>query len=133
MKGPSPRHKTPHGRLYTSASFAGISHSPYLELSPTGRSTVPRGERVGLMDWMSKSEERLVFPPRREFNRYSDPRASSQNFVDTERIRCGLDVRTTVYYLHYDCGKYQLLMIHMQIMLRNIPNKIDQVNPIYTT
>ncbi|KAL2216889.1 meiosis protein MEI2 [Thermoascus aurantiacus ATCC 26904] len=107
LKGPSPHHKTPYGRLYASASFAGITHSPYLELSPTGRSTVPRGERVGLMDWLSKSEERLVFPPRREFNRYSDPRSSNQNFVDTERIRRGLDVRTT-------------------IMLRNIPNKIDQ-------
>jgi len=105
LKGPSPHHKTPYGRLYASASFAGITHSPYLELSPTGRSTVPRGERVGLMDWLSKSEERLVFPPRREFNRYSDPRSSNQNFVDTERIRRGLDVRTTVRSLHYHNGK----------------------------
>ncbi|GFG18843.1 meiosis protein MEI2 [Aspergillus udagawae] len=80
---------------------------PYMELSPTGRSTVPSGEHAGLMDWMSRAGEKTLHSPRREISRYPDARVISQNAVDIERIRLGLDVRTT-------------------IMLRNIPNKIDQ-------
>ncbi|KAL4877640.1 hypothetical protein BJY04DRAFT_209739 [Aspergillus karnatakaensis] len=79
----------------------------YMELSPTGRSTIPPGEHAGLMDWMTKAGEPILPSPRREVSRYTDLRLSNQNAVDVERIRLGLDVRTT-------------------IMLRNIPNKIDQ-------
>ncbi|KAL2830632.1 RNA recognition motif 2-domain-containing protein [Aspergillus pseudoustus] len=83
------------------------SCAPYMELSPTGRSTIPPGEHAGLMDWMTRAGENIIPSPRREVARYPDIRLSNQNAVDTERIRLGLDVRTT-------------------IMLRNIPNKIDQ-------
>ncbi|KAL4914291.1 hypothetical protein BDW62DRAFT_220252 [Aspergillus aurantiobrunneus] len=83
------------------------SRAPYMELSPTGRSTIPPGEHAGLMDWMTRAGERILPSPRREMTRHSDLRLSNQNAVDVERIRLGLDVRTT-------------------IMLRNIPNKIDQ-------
>ncbi|KAE8145548.1 meiosis protein MEI2 [Aspergillus avenaceus] len=83
------------------------SRTPFMELSPTGRSTVPPGEHAGLMDWMSKSGEKLLPSPHRDNSRFSDFRVNNQNAVDIERIRLGLDVRTT-------------------IMLRNIPNKIDQ-------
>ncbi|KAK2761399.1 hypothetical protein FQN54_001921 [Arachnomyces sp. PD_36] len=94
----------PVPRMYPSRSAASIPSSPYVQLSPTGRSTIPIGDPV---DWSPKRDE-LSFRPRNEFQtRYHDQRSSNQNFVDTERIRCGLDVRTT-------------------IMLRNIPNKIDQ-------
>ncbi|OJJ84919.1 putative meiosis protein MEI2 [Aspergillus glaucus CBS 516.65] len=83
------------------------TRTPCMELSPTGRSTVPQGEHADLMDWMSKTGENVLPSPRRELGRYSDSRPGNQNAVDVERIRLGLDVRTT-------------------IMLRNIPNKIDQ-------
>ncbi|KAJ9272213.1 hypothetical protein DTO212C5_1718 [Paecilomyces variotii] len=109
MRQISPLRGNAGNHLYPSStmgSLGRVPHSPYFELSPTGRSTVPRGERAGLMEW-TRFEERNVYPPRAEISRYSDPRSTNQNFVDVERIRCGLDVRTT-------------------IMLRNIPNKIDQ-------
>ncbi|KAL3455636.1 hypothetical protein BJX64DRAFT_281943 [Aspergillus heterothallicus] len=83
------------------------SRAPCMELSPTGRSTIPHGEHAGLMDWMTRAGENFITSSRREIGRYPDLRLSNQNAVDTERIRLGLDVRTT-------------------IMLRNIPNKIDQ-------
>ncbi|KAE8377921.1 meiosis protein MEI2 [Aspergillus bertholletiae] len=83
------------------------SRSPFMELSPTGRSTVPPGEHAGLMDWMSRAGEEVLLSPCRDIGRFPELRANSQNAVDIERIRLGLDVRTT-------------------IMLRNIPNKIDQ-------
>jgi hypothetical protein len=67
-----------------------------MELSPTGRSTVPSGEHAGLMDWMSRAGEKNLNSPRREISRYPDARVISQNAVDIERIRLGLDVRTTV-------------------------------------
>jgi hypothetical protein len=70
--------------------------TPYMELSPTGRSTVPSGEHAGLMDWMSRAGEKNLNSPRREISRYPDARVISQNAVDIERIRLGLDVRTTV-------------------------------------
>ncbi|KAL4801735.1 hypothetical protein BDV18DRAFT_164780 [Aspergillus unguis] len=91
----------------TSWSSPRASRAPYMELSPTGRSTIPSGEHVGLMDWMTRAGERILPSPRREVSRYPDLRLTNQNAVDVERIRLGLDVRTT-------------------IMLRNIPNKIDQ-------
>lgn len=81
--------------------------TPYMELSPTGRSIVPSGEHVGLMDWMSRAGEKNLHSPRREISRYPDARVISQNAVDIERIR----------------------LLNFQIMLRNIPNKIDQVSP----
>ncbi|EAW08594.1 putative meiosis protein MEI2 [Aspergillus clavatus NRRL 1] len=94
---------------YRNSSYVS-GHSfrtPYMELSPTGRSTVPSGEHADLIDWMSRAGEGILPSPRREITRYPDARIISQNAVDIERIRLGLDVRTT-------------------IMLRNIPNKIDQ-------
>lgn len=69
---------------------------PYMELSPTGRSTVPPGEHAGLLEWMSRAGEKILVSPRRELSRYADLRVSNQNAVDIERIRLGLDVRTTV-------------------------------------
>jgi hypothetical protein len=74
---------------------------PYMELSPTGRSTVPSGEHAGLMDWMSRAGEKTLHSPRREISRYPDARVISQNAVDIERIRLGLDVRTTVCMIGY--------------------------------
>lgn len=71
-----------------------------MELSPTGRSTVPSGEHAGLMDWMSRAGERILPSPRREISRYPDLRSNNQNAVDIERIRLGLDVRTTVCVVH---------------------------------
>ncbi|KAL4944743.1 hypothetical protein BDV06DRAFT_232684 [Aspergillus oleicola] len=85
----------------------GNSRASYMEPSPTGRSTIPPGEHAGLMDWMTRAGERILPSPRREATRYPELRLNNQNAVDVERIRLGLDVRTT-------------------IMLRNIPNKIDQ-------
>jgi len=67
-----------------------------MELSPTGRSTVPQGEHADLMDWMSRAGENVLPSPHRELGRYSDSRPGNQNAVDVERIRLGLDVRTTV-------------------------------------
>ncbi|PWY64292.1 meiosis protein MEI2 [Aspergillus heteromorphus CBS 117.55] len=95
--------------LAKNSSWSSIrsGRASYMELSPTGRSTVPSGEHASLMDWMSTAGERILPSPRRELSRYHDLRLGSQNAVDIERIRLGLDVRTT-------------------IMLRNIPNKIDQ-------
>ncbi|PGH27933.1 hypothetical protein AJ80_00483 [Polytolypa hystricis UAMH7299] len=92
----------PHVRRLTASSPLD---SPRLELSITGRSTVPVGERDTLMPWSPRFDD--GFGSRQRPERYLDARSNSQNYVDIERIRCGLDVRTT-------------------IMLRNIPNKIDQ-------
>ncbi|KAK2734017.1 hypothetical protein FQN57_001886 [Myotisia sp. PD_48] len=84
-----------------------MSTAPYMELSPTGRSTIPIGD-PSVMTWNRKSDEGQGFRPRHSIGRSShDSRPMNQNYVDIDRIRLGLDVRTT-------------------IMLRNIPNKIDQ-------
>ncbi|PGH14426.1 hypothetical protein AJ79_03069 [Helicocarpus griseus UAMH5409] len=83
-----------------------LSPSPYHELSPTGRSIIPIDDHVATMDWLPKNDGGF-YRPRHDFGRHGDSRSNNQNFVDIERIRCGVDVRTT-------------------IMLRNIPNKIDQ-------
>lgn len=104
---------------------------PYMELSPTGRSTVPPGEHASLLEWMSRAGEKILVSPRRELSRYADLRVSNQNAVDIERIRLGLDVRTTVRsdYCNFHGGLSILTLT--QIMLRNIPNKIDQVRPVH--
>jgi hypothetical protein len=72
-----------------------------MELSPTGRSTIPTGEHAGLMDWMTRAGENIIRSPQREATRYPDLRLSNQNAVDAERIRLGLDVRTTVRCTRY--------------------------------
>ncbi|KAE8348483.1 meiosis protein MEI2 [Aspergillus coremiiformis] len=100
------RYETPCPRS-TSWNPSRHNRAPFMELSPTGRSTVPPGEHAGLMDWMFRAGERLLPSPRRDNSQFSELRVNNQNAVDIERIRLGLDVRTT-------------------IMLRNIPNKIDQ-------
>lgn len=81
------------------------NHAPYMELSPTGRSTIPPGEHAGLIDWMTRAGEKILPSPRRELTRYPDLRPSNQNAVDIERIRLGLDVRTTVSTI--SCINYQ--------------------------
>ena len=96
---PSREEFSPHETSFNkNASWASNrpSRASYMELSPTGRSTVPPGEHASLMDWMSKAGERILPSPRRELGRYPDLRMGSQNAVDIERIRLGLDVRTTV-------------------------------------
>ncbi|EEP78320.1 predicted protein [Uncinocarpus reesii 1704] len=80
----------------------------YVELSPTGRSTIPIGDPVSELTWLRRSDNNLSSRPRHDFGRRHEPRPNNQNYVDIEKIRLGLDVRTT-------------------IMLRNIPNKIDQM------
>lgn len=77
-----------------------------MELSPTGRSTIPSGERASLMDWISASEDGSLSSSGRELSRYTDLRPGNQNAVDIERIRLGLDVRTTVCIL-LRCFKYR--------------------------
>lgn len=76
-----------------------MSPSPYHELSPTGRSIVPIDDHVATMGWMPKGDDSFNFRPRHELSRHSDPRSNNQNFVEIERIRCGVDVRTTVGFL----------------------------------
>lgn len=75
-------------------SSGQISGSPYFELSPTGRSTIP----IGDSPWTPMFDDRIGFRSRPESGRYHDPRSVSQNYVDIDRIRCGLDVRTTVCF-----------------------------------
>jgi hypothetical protein len=77
------------------------------------------------MDWMTRAGENIIHSPRREVTRYPDLRLSNQNAVDTERIRLGLDVRTTVRL--FALGILTRSDLKYKIMLRNIPNKIDQV------
>ncbi|GAB1206855.1 hypothetical protein APSETT445_005558 [Aspergillus pseudonomiae] len=74
------------------------NRSPFMELSPTGRSTVPPGEHAGLMNWMSRAGEGVLLSPRRDISRFPELRVSNQNAVDIERIRLGLDVRTTIFH-----------------------------------
>lgn len=50
------------------------------------------------------------------------PTRSNHNQVDIERIQAGIDVRTTVRSM---ISRHPLLTAQ-QIMLRNIPNKVDQ-------
>ncbi|KAF3483589.1 putative Meiosis protein MEI2 [Arthroderma uncinatum] len=87
-----------------------VSPNPYMELSPTGRSTIPVGDPA-VATWNRRSDEaHNNFRSRHGSgrNRHNAHNNNmNQNHVDIERIRMGLDVRTT-------------------IMLRNIPNKIDQ-------
>ncbi|KAK2767901.1 hypothetical protein FQN53_006441 [Emmonsiellopsis sp. PD_33] len=97
----------PPRRPHTRRSPTHMPPSPYHELSPTGRSIIPIDDHVATMGWTPKGDDGFGFRPRHEFGRHNDPRSTNQNFVDIERIRVGVDVRTT-------------------IMLRNIPNKIDQ-------
>ncbi|EFW22537.1 meiosis protein MEI2 [Coccidioides posadasii str. Silveira] len=95
--------------LQSSRSDAAIAlDNPYVELSPTGRSTIPVGDPASEFGWLRKAENNFSYRHRLEVGRRQDSRPSNQNYVDIEKIRLGLDVRTT-------------------IMLRNIPNKIDQV------
>lgn len=81
---------------YELSSHARVLRTPQTELSPTGRTQVPSGEYAGLMDWMTRSGERIRPSPQREPSRYPEFRLANQNAVDVERIRLGLDVRTTV-------------------------------------
>ena len=57
--------------------------------------------------------------------RHNEHKIGTHNVVDVNRIRVGLDVRTTVRCcLPFDA---KLLMARNQIMLRNIPNKMTSV------
>ena len=65
------------------------------------------------------------FQGRLGHHRENENGSSHHNVVDVERIRNGLDVRTTV---HLSEREMKVGDTHqLQIMLRNIPNKIDQV------
>lgn len=72
------------------------ARSSYMELSPTGRSMIPSGERASIMNWISMAGNRFSSSSRGELDHYSDLGANNQNSVDVERVRLGLDVRTTV-------------------------------------
>lgn len=67
-----------------------------LELSPTGRSIVPKGDNTEIVDMVLTSIQRPVISRHQDHGRFIDHRFRSQNQVDIDRIRRGLDVRTTV-------------------------------------
>ena len=68
------------------------------------------------------------YGPHKNGQRHNHEYASGHhNVVDVERIRQGLDVRTTVRTLFAFKENYSKITLTTQIMLRNIPNKIDQV------
>lgn len=70
-------------------------HHSALVLSPTGRSTVPMEDISGLMDMISPSQRRSSLE--QDGSHFSDQRLKHpQNVVENDRIRLGLDVRTTV-------------------------------------
>lgn len=74
-----------------------------MEKSPTGRSDIPSSDPAAkLLTWMASSGE----APRIS-RRYPEYRMPNQNAVDIERIRLGLDVRTTVCAARWNNG-YQL-------------------------
>jgi hypothetical protein len=68
------------------------------------------------------------FPPK-SFRRQNDSPAGQHNVVDIDRIRQGLDVRTTV---SFPClfRSAPSPLTHIEVMLRNIPNKITQVKEL---
>ncbi|MCJ1294659.1 hypothetical protein MMC34_006217 [Xylographa carneopallida] len=67
------------------------------------------------------------YGPHKNGQRHNHEYASGHhNVVDVERIRQGLDVRTTVRTLFAFKENYSKITLTTQIMLRNIPNKIDQ-------
>lgn len=76
------------------------SASTAFEVSPTGRSKIPKGERAELADWVLSSAPRtLARVERNDRSRNKDDKFRSQNHVDLDRIRRGQDVRTTVCIL----------------------------------
>lgn len=83
------------GRTIMRRSSSVVANSQYMELSPTGRSTIPIGD-PSVMTWTHKGDDGYGFRQRNGMGRHHDSRASNQNYVDIERIRCGVDVRTTV-------------------------------------
>lgn len=80
------------------APRSGGRPNPYMELSLTGRSAVPASENANLLEWMSGAADQIMPSPspRRDAFRHQDPRSNKLNVVDIDRIRIGLDVRTTV-------------------------------------
>ena len=91
---------TPTTMSHTPASRRGpgfVHDSPFVELSPTGRSTIPIGDPAGAINWTPRSGDGLaVRNSRYDNSRLYDSRFNSQNHVDIDRIRMGVDVRTTV-------------------------------------
>ncbi|OKL56750.1 hypothetical protein UA08_07880 [Talaromyces atroroseus] len=89
--------------------FSGCTRDHSFVLSPTGRSTVPMDDLSDIMGFLSPAQKvsRIDALPQHADSRFADQRPKHpQNVVNVDRIRMGLDVRTT-------------------IMLRNIPNKVD--------
>lgn len=76
-------------------SSSAATNNGFMELSPTGRSTIPIGDPA-VMTWNQKSEDGYGFRTRNGSGRHQESRHANQNYVDIERIRCGVDVRTTV-------------------------------------
>lgn len=68
-----------------------------VELSPTGRSTIPRSAQQEIANWLLMSQGSTT-GRMHDSSRYGDYRSMNQNYVDIDRIREGLDVRTTVSY-----------------------------------
>ncbi|KAE8548570.1 hypothetical protein EYB25_008951 [Talaromyces marneffei] len=98
----SPKNNSP-------CQIGGCARDHSYVLSPTGRSTVPVDDISDIMGILSPVQKMpsLDSLPQHSDGRFSDQRPKHpQNVVDVNRIRKGLDVRTT-------------------IMLRNIPNKVD--------
>ena len=83
-------------RRHSSYTASRPIRGSHMELSPTGRSTIPSGERASIMDWISTAGDRFSSSSRGELNHSGESRANGQNSVAIDRIRVGLDVRTTV-------------------------------------
>jgi len=60
----------------------------------------------------------------RNRSRIPNPSSSHHNHVDIDRIKKGIDVRTTVSKPHSSSANQ--LLTRAKVMLRNIPNKLDQ-------
>ncbi|EGC48275.1 meiosis protein MEI2 [Histoplasma capsulatum var. duboisii H88] len=132
-----------HRRPYSRRSTTQMSPSPYHELSPTGRSIIPIDDHAAAMGWMPKGDDNFGFRPRHELNRHGDLRSNNQNFVDIERIRCGVDVRTTAMLKDIvdetSHGKYDFMYLRIDFanncnfsvsVTRSSISKIDKVAEI---
>jgi hypothetical protein len=82
--------------------LSGYTRDHSFVLSPTGRSTVPVEDIADIVGFLSPVQK-LSSPdalPQHVDGRFSDQRPKHpQNIVNVERIRLGLDVRTTVSLL----------------------------------
>lgn len=83
--------------------FTGCTRDHSFVLSPTGRSTVPMDDLSDIMGFLSPAPKGsgLDTLPQHSEGRFADQRPKHpQNVVNVDRIRLGLDVRTTVRPLY---------------------------------